>query len=206
VKAIDKDKTLVAKNLEAIARRASSLVLWLDCDREGEAIAFEVLGICQSVNPRLAIYRAHFSALTKRDIVTAFNTLREPNRNLNDAVEARQEIDLRIGAAFTRLQTLTLQPLFPSLRNSVISYGPCQFPTLGFVVERFLKIQRFVPENFWKIHCKYEGPNKEVVEFLWNRDVLYDKLAASMLYEKVLQNPLAHVLIVTIDRTSCSFQ
>ncbi len=73
------------------------------------------------------------------------------------AVDARQELDLRIGASFTRYQTLRLRqkfqgshlarvllrvipclsPSFPiGLDENVISYGPCQFPTLGFVVER----------------------------------------------------------------------
>ena len=48
--------------------------------------------------------------------------------------EARKEIDLRIVAAFTRIQTKKNQNSF--LMDSVISYGPCQFPTLGFVAEQ----------------------------------------------------------------------
>ena len=56
------------------------------------------------------------------------------------------------GAAFTRFQTLRLQKVFPvSLSELLISYGPCQFPTLGFVVERFLAIERFEPEPYWKL-------------------------------------------------------
>ena len=62
-----------------------------------------------------------------------------PNKFLADAVAARQEIDLRIGAAFTRFQTMLLQDRFPGLNKQVISYGPCQFPTLGFVVARKLE-------------------------------------------------------------------
>jgi DNA topoisomerase III len=61
------------------------------------------------------------------------------------SVDARQEIDLRLGAAFTRFQTMRLQAKFEALKDSVLSYGPCQFPTLGFVVERFLKIKNFIP-------------------------------------------------------------
>jgi DNA topoisomerase-3 len=41
------------------------------------------------------------------------------------AVDARTELDLRIGAAFTRFQTLRLQPRFPELAEMVISYGAC---------------------------------------------------------------------------------
>jgi len=40
------------------------LILWLDCDREGEAIAFDVIDIVKSVNPNIGVLRARFSALT----------------------------------------------------------------------------------------------------------------------------------------------
>jgi len=56
------------------------------------------------------------------------------------------------GAAFTRFQTLRLQKVFPAvLADQLISYGSCQFPTLGFVVERYKQVQAFVPEPFWKL-------------------------------------------------------
>ncbi len=69
----------------------------------------------------------------------------------SQAVDVRQELDLRIGAAFTRFQTMRLQKKFGELGQQLISYGSCQFPTLGFVVERYKAIESFVPENFWKI-------------------------------------------------------
>lgn len=39
------------------------------------------------------------------------------------SVEARIALDLRIGAAFTRLQTLALQNRFGVLKENVVSYG-----------------------------------------------------------------------------------
>ena len=44
------------------------LVLWLDCDREGENIACDVRDICMSVNRRLQVFRGRFSALIPADI------------------------------------------------------------------------------------------------------------------------------------------
>jgi DNA topoisomerase IA len=41
------------------------------------------------------------------------------------------------------------------LKEQLISYGSCQFPTLGFVVERYKAIESFIPENFWKIKGRY---------------------------------------------------
>ena len=41
------------------------------------------------------------------------------------------------GCAFTRFQTMRLKQAFPAvLGEQLVSYGPCQFPTLGFVVDR----------------------------------------------------------------------
>lgn len=78
------------------------LILWLDCDREGEAIGFEVVETVRSINKKVEVLRAHFSAVTPQDIKKAMETLTPPNKLLSDAVEARMEIDLRIGASFTR--------------------------------------------------------------------------------------------------------
>ena len=88
------------------------LILWLDCDREGENIAFEVIDTVSSVNSKIDILRANFSALTKTDIIKAINNLQYPNKNLSDGVEIRQKIDLLIGASFTILQTLVLKKIF----------------------------------------------------------------------------------------------
>ena len=41
---------------------------------------------------------------------------------------------------FIPLQTLEFRDRWDGLQGKVISYGPCQFPTLGFIVERF-KVQ-----------------------------------------------------------------
>lgn len=154
-KVFNKSAENLQKQLKIEARKCNALMLWLDCDLEGENIAFEVIKCCLESNPRIPshrIYRAKFSALSERDVQRAMQCPEKPNAHMNDAVDARQEIDLRLGAAFTRFQTVRLQTRFPEALSgqSFVSYGPCQFPTLGFVVDRYLKIQAFVPEGVIK--------------------------------------------------------
>lgn len=104
----------IVKNLKLYSRDVDSLVIWTDCDREGEAIGYDIIDICKGIKPQLDVYRAHFSALTKEDIERAANHLSRPNKALADAVRVRQEVDLRIGASFTRFQTLTLRDTIPN--------------------------------------------------------------------------------------------
>ncbi|KAF4732298.1 isopentenyl-diphosphate delta-isomerase idi1, partial [Perkinsus olseni] len=255
----------VANNLRRLARTCDWLVLWLDCDREGEAIAYEVIQIAREANPRLDVYRANFSALTHADLTRACLNLARPNPHLAAAVDARQEIDLRIGkrnevlgsnlrgfapianvyggrrpfpqrplvthftssfdiaddgsattkrsngctasASFTRYLTLRYKRKLPLLEG-ILSYGPCQFPTLGFVVQRWLRQRNFIREPFWTISCTIcvpvraagddaarpliksdpeDGPTVEV-KLHWGRNRLFDHLVTTILYDRCLQH------------------
>ena len=69
----------------------------------------QVIDVCRKANPRLVVKRARFSALVRAELVRSMAQLASPDENASRAVDARQEIDLRIGASFTRFQTLLLQ-------------------------------------------------------------------------------------------------
>ena len=82
----------------------------------------QVIDVCLAANPRLTVKRARFSALIYQDLHRAINNLVEPNIKDSEAVDARQEIDLRIGASFTRFQTLLLQVRASTSQDCQITY------------------------------------------------------------------------------------
>jgi DNA topoisomerase-3 len=239
--------------LTRLAKTVDAVILWLDCDREGEAIADEVVQVCIQSNPRLTdyIYRARFSTVMDGEIRRALSTLGRLNDYFVQAVNARSELDLRTGAAFTRFQTLRLQKKFQIPNGgggggSVVSYGPCQFPTcklpfllfdlhllfvcgpkiaeyacifvsnlfiVGFVVERYARIETFVPEDFWFLELTLQlptadnnnnnntnngaGTSSRAVVFTWKRNRVYDRLITLALYESCLDDGTAVVTQLT---------
>lgn len=60
-------------------------------------------------------------------------------------------VEPQVGVAFTRYQTAYFQGKYGNLDSSVISYGPCQTPTLTFCVQRHQRIVSFQPEPFWTV-------------------------------------------------------
>lgn len=56
-----------------------------------------ILFVCFLVKPNLQVFRAKFSEITPNTIRRACEMLAEPDSNISDAVEVRQELDLRIG-------------------------------------------------------------------------------------------------------------
>ncbi|TFK67367.1 prokaryotic type I DNA topoisomerase [Pluteus cervinus] len=201
---VAKDKESIEQNLLQQARRSDMLMIWTDCDREGEHIGLEVARTCRKTKPNIEVKRARFSAIIAQQIHNAAQHPVELDRAQAEAVEARILLDLRIGAAFTRLQTLTLQQRIPQEDRSVISYGPCQFPTLGFVVQRFRQVKDFRPENFWYIYLSLHHPDMpdgEETVFSWKRVHLFDQLVAVAIYVQVLQNCVATVTKVTNKST-----
>ncbi|KAI6169344.1 DNA topoisomerase III [Pisolithus thermaeus] len=199
--AVRADNKAIERNLLAEARTADTLMIWTDCDREGENIGWEIVTVCRKVRPNIVVKRARFSAIIAQQIHRAAQHPVDLDKAQADAVEARIILDLRIGAAFTRMQTLTLQQRLPQFRDvRVVSYGPCQFPTLGFVVARYNQVKSFTPEDFWYILLSLDreigGENKKV-GFTWRRGHLFALDVVTEIYEDIAESRRARVTKVT---------
>ena len=192
VKNVTKDMMKVKQNLEQQSRTHSVLIIWTDCDREGENIGAEVRDGCLRANRNLRVLRARFSEITQTAVRRAMANLVPLNVLIAEAVDARQELDLRIGASFTRLQSLFLQNRFPSLNERLVSFGSCQFPTLGFVVERWRAIEEFQPEKFWKIEVHHNRGGINTI-FTWSRVRLFSERAVAAIFEEIEESGRAKV-------------
>ena len=198
---VDKDKVPIAKNIETQARFAKALFIWTDCDREGEHIGTEIRDAALKGNRNLEVKRAKFSNIERAHVLRAAQHPVDVDERQANAVAARIELDLRIGAALTRLQTLSLQTMGPQLSDLLLSYGSCQFPTLGFVVDRYFRVKNFVPEPFWSIKVMHRRDNIDV-KFNWRRDRLFDRMAVTLLFERCLLARTASVTKVQTKPTS----
>ncbi|KAL2223138.1 DNA topoisomerase III alpha [Thermoascus aurantiacus ATCC 26904] len=195
------DKQAIARNIRDLAKSAKALFIWTDCDREGEHIGTEVRHEARQANAAIEVKRAKFSNTEKAHVLHAARTPVDLDERQANAVAARIELDLRIGAAFTRLQTLQLQNLADSLKDRVISYGSCQFPTLGFVVDRYLRVKNFKPEEFWTIKVMHVRDGIQV-KFNWSRVHLFDRAAVTAMLERCLTAKKAKVTKVNKKPTS----
>ncbi len=205
---VEDDKKPIAKNIETQARYNQILFIWTDCDREGEHIGSEIRDVAVVGNPRLRdagkTVRARFSNIERAHIINAARNPVPLDEAQAHAVASRMELDLRTGASFTRTLTMSLKPLIVtpgSDENRIVSYGSCQFPTLGFVVERYFRVRNFVPEQFWKIHVMHEKDGIKV-NFRWARNHLFDRMVVVILFERCLQAKTAKVTKVQTRPTS----
>ncbi|CDK28428.1 unnamed protein product [Kuraishia capsulata CBS 1993] len=183
------DSAKVATNITNEAQRANHLMIWTDCDREGEYIGFEILEQAKKKNGFFNLnntYRAQFSHLERSHIVRAAKNPIKLNKNAIDAVSTRMEVDLRTGASFTRFLTETFRARFKDTVPKVVSYGACQFPTLGFVVDRYKRVKSFVPEEFWYLSIEAKKGNSKV-PLTWSKPSLFDRLVALVIYQECVQ-------------------
>lgn len=191
------DKGRMTGHLQSVAKGCDYLVLWLDCDKEGENICFEVIHNTESYMNKpqggsQQIFRAHFSAIGTKDIKAAMNNLGVPNKGASLSVDARQELDLRMGVVFTRFQSLYFHGKYGDLNSKLISYGPCQTPTLGFCVARHDQIQQFKPEKYWVVvPTVYISERPVKVE--WERGRCFDHPVAHMFHMSVAECKVARV-------------
>ncbi|MFL5991350.1 MAG: DNA topoisomerase I [Rubrobacteraceae bacterium] len=139
----------VANAVKSLAKKADRVVIATDFDREGELIGVEALSLAFEANPRLIdhVERSRYSALTKGEVTRAFDNLVDVSRELADAGEARQDIDLIWGATLTRWVSRATK----RYGSAFLSVGRVQSPTLVLIAERERERRAFVPEPYWEL-------------------------------------------------------
>jgi len=136
----DRGRKIVA-DLRKAADAADQVFLATDLDREGEAIAWH-LAQALKLNASTA-KRVVFNEITKTAILNAFKNPRTINQNMVDAQQARRIVDRLVG--------YKISPLLWKKVGSGLSAGRVQSVAVKLVVERELEIQKFIPEEYWKL-------------------------------------------------------
>ena len=81
--------------------------------------------------------------------------------NISNSVSVRQELDLKIGSSFTRYLTKLVKRSFKEYPK-LVSYGPCQTPTLCFCVQDGREVQKAPPRSVYDAEITLN--NGEVLE------------------------------------------
>lgn len=139
-----------SKHVEAIAKslkKADSLYLATDPDREGEAISWHVYELMQErkLLKNKPVHRIVFYEITKSAIKYAIEHPREISMDLVNAQQARRALDYLVG--------FKLSPLLWRKIRRGLSAGRVQSPALRLIVEREQEIESFKVEEYWTIHA-----------------------------------------------------
>jgi DNA topoisomerase-1 len=148
-----------ARQLKAItdeARKADSLILATDPDREGEAISWhvqEVLGRKKALPAH--VERVTFNAITRSAVTEAMANPRALDEDLIDAYRARRALDYLVG--------FTLSPVLWRKLPGAKSAGRVQSVALRLIVDRERDIELFKPREYWSVAAVMEADGQEFI-------------------------------------------
>ena len=123
----------VVKRLQAAAKKADTIFLAPDPDREGEAIAWHVAELLKPVNDK--IRRIQFNEITARAVKEALAHAQDLNEHLFDSQQARRILDRLVGYKISPI-------LWKNVKRG-ISAGRVQSVALKILVERGKGTPRF---------------------------------------------------------------
>lgn len=149
-----KGKEKVIAELKKAARKATTVYLAPDPDREGEAIAWHVAN--QLAGTKAQLLRVTFNEITKTAVTEAIKNPRPIDQNLVDAQQARRVLDRLVGYKVSPFLWETVA------RN--LSAGRVQSVALRLVREREEEIAAFKSEEYWKIKAILANHAKEKFE------------------------------------------
>ena len=148
--------TQTLKAIENISKAATGFIHACDYDLEGELIGYNILQYACN-NKYEVSKRAKFSSLTNSEINHSFNNLQDTNMRIADAAKARHLTDFIFGINLSRALVNCLNASNQSKQYHNLTIGRVQGPTLGFVVNREIKIRSHIPDPLWHISGKFDN-------------------------------------------------
>ncbi|WP_412175559.1 type I DNA topoisomerase [Campylobacter sp. FU_497] len=153
---ISNDHSSLVKELKEKAKKAKTIYLATDEDREGEAIAYH---IAKAINKdENSLPRIVFHEITKSAIENALKNPRSLNVNSVNAQQTRRLLDRIVG--------YKLSPLLNQKIQKGLSAGRVQSAALKIIVDREREIKAFIPLKYFSIDMIFEKDlQAELVEF-----------------------------------------
>jgi DNA topoisomerase-1 len=142
-----------SKQLKAIAdeaKKADTLILATDPDREGEAISWHVQEVLRQKKALPDnVQRVTFNAITNSAVTEAMQKPRGLDEDLIDAYRARRALDYLVG--------FTLSPILWRKLPGAKSAGRVQSVALRLIVDREREIEVFRPQEYWAVSATFEA-------------------------------------------------
>ena len=143
---VDQDKKALVKKLKDLAKKADTIWLASDEDREGEAISWHLAETLEL--DRAKTKRIVFNSITKSAIQKAIENPREINYNLVNAQQARRVLDRLVG--------YELSPVLWKKIKPGLSAGRVQSVAVRLIVERERDIDVFKPDASYKVVAEFK--------------------------------------------------
>ncbi len=198
--AIEKNAKAVDAIVKAL-KKADTLYLATDPDREGEAIAWHLYELLKErgLLEGKESHRVVFYEVTKSAIKDAVAHPRELSSDLINAQQARRALDYLVG--------FNLSPLLWKKIQRGLSAGRVQSPALRLIVEREEEIEKFKAQEYWTIEADLE---KDKARFLSRLTYLHgEKLqqftitegeTANKAYEELLQAANGNLTVSNVEK------
>ncbi len=150
------------KSLKTDAKKAKTVYIATDPDREGEAIAWHLAKILEENKEKIT--RVTFNEITKNAVQKAIKEPRKIDLNTVDAQQARRVLDRIVG--------YKISPLLWKKVKRGLSAGRVQSVAVKLIVDREEEIEKFIPQEYWNIYAnlKDEKSKKEFEARLHGKD------------------------------------
>ena len=168
---ISADKKKVVADLKAASKKAETVWLASDEDREGEAIAWHLAQELKLKSENTK--RIVFHEITKNAILKAVENPREIDQNLVNAQQARRVLDRIVG--------FEMSPVLWKKVKPGLSAGRVQSVAVRLIVEREKEIREFKPVPSYKVEGVFTNLEKQEISAKLKKDFTKEQDAENFL-------------------------